>query len=110
ERTFRVVAVRRLKPVPRMTRVIGDSETQTMLAGGLAPNSHDVFLRPNADGVPVMMLRVIAIKIVVVICQADEIARACLGVQLHERFGIPILRFPDMVDVLKPELRRMPVV
>src|SRR5581483_7519029 len=90
--------------------VITDAETQSIRARDLGPCAHDVALRSNVHAVPRLMLRIPAIEIVVMRRQRDEIFGTGTLVQVYQVLRIPLLRFPEMTDVLVSELRWMAII
>ena len=109
ERAFSVVAVGRLEPVPRMRRVVADTELQPLRACDLAHVPTMSFFGPDVDRVPGMVPGIERVEVVVVVGQAEEIFRAGAFVERHQLLGFPALGLPEVVDLHEADLRRVAV-
>src|SRR5688500_186032 len=68
-RTFGVVTVGGLVPVPGMRRVVADAETQAPRARRLRPDADEVTLGTHAHAVPAVVPGVVVVEVVVVVGQ-----------------------------------------
>ena len=108
-RPFGIVAVGGLEPLPGVPGVIRDSETQPGLARHLRPSADNIALGPKAHRVPAVMGAVVAVEIVVMAGERDEVFRACPFVARHQRLGLPLRGGPEALDVLHSEIGRMTI-
>jgi hypothetical protein len=56
-----------------------------------------------------VVLGVVGIEVVAVVGKRDEVLRAGLDVQVHQRFGFPVLRLPAVLHLHEADLRRMAI-
>src|SRR5438270_12611396 len=103
QRAFFVRAKRYRKELPpgaAGSTMDGDTEAKPLSAGRLFPLAHDIFLRPDIDGIPVMVPGIPGVKIAVMVTQGREVSCPGAFVARHERCRIPVLGLPKIADVL----------
>src|SRR6185295_8450951 len=89
ERTAFVGVPRRLVPGPGMRRVFAHAEAESVSAGRFGPACDEILLRPDARGVPRLILAVPVVEVVVMIGERDEVLRAGALVERHEFVRVP---------------------
>lgn len=82
----------------------GDPELEPVRASNFSPGSDDVLSRSDIHGIPRLVLRVPAVKIVMMIGKRDEILGSGLGIEPNQLLGIPLVRPPEVANVFVPEL------
>ena len=89
--------------------MVAHAKAQAVFARNLGPGADDVFLGTHVDRVPGVMLGIVIVEVVMVVRQRDEIFRACLDVEVHQRFRFPFVGLPKVIQLHEPEFRGMAV-